>query len=149
MTHAALAKKLLVKPGSHILLVVLTVLALGCAKEGSLVGTWTASDPEGNSQTIIFRKDGTADWQLQGEGETRTFEGLRWTFEEEARPAHLDLAGIPYGPLQGQTLYCILDFPTHDSFRMDCAPGASDASGETVRPVAFDGDDTLTFSRAE
>ena len=129
-------------------LVALAALALSCAKEGSLIGTWTASDPDGNTQTITFRKNGTADWQLQGDGESGRFEGLRWTFEEEARPAHLDLSGFAYGPLQDQTLYCILDFPTHDSFRMDCAPGPSSPSGESARPTTFDAD-AITFGRAE
>lgn len=137
------------QPSVRVLLVLLTALPLGCAKEGSLVGSWTATDPDGNSQTITFREDGTADWNNQGGGESHTFEGLRWTFAEEARPAHLDLSGFAYGPLQDRTLYCILDFPTHDSFRMDCAPEAPDAGGETARPVAFEGGDTLTFARAE
>ncbi|HEX5758677.1 MAG TPA: hypothetical protein VF121_05745 [Thermoanaerobaculia bacterium] len=118
---------------------VLTFAALfaACAHgPEELLGNWTGEDAEGNRHTLSFNERGRALWSLEGEGVDEDFE-LRYRYDDEATPHHLDLSGFDHGPLQEKSLYCILEWQAADAFRMDCETGESKKGGESVRPKDF------------
>lgn len=100
-----------------------------------LTGTWAGEDAHGYRQTFIFMEDGAAKWVLEKEDFREVFE-IRYDADFSAVPMRLDLSGFDRGPLEGRTLYGIVEFPDKLSFRFDCEPGPPDG-GDEVRPDSF------------
>lgn len=107
------------------------------AQESRLLGAWVGE----NGTSFEFAPDGRALWIFPGEETTDTFR-IRYRYDPEAAPNHLDLFDFDRGPLAGRTLFCIAELMEADSFRLDCEPGTSEA----VRPDDFTGQ-TQTFRR--
>jgi hypothetical protein len=97
-----------------------------------LVGTWVATSANAAGSSFEFRSDGSATWRL-----SQPFE-IRYRLNSQTAPTHLDLSGFQTGPLEGRTLYCLVEL-AHDNLRMDCEP--------TAHPTSFDPDQTQVFTR--
>ena len=71
---------------------------------------------------------------------------VSWTslglWKASVEPHHFDLDGFDEGPLEGQTLYGIVEFSGPDAFDWAAEPGAD----TSARPTEFD-DATFTFRR--
>lgn len=113
--------------------------ALGCGDAGdALVGTWSGS---GSAGTITFEDDGSASWVLGEASAADTFD-VEYELDPSADPTALDLTGFDHGPYAGHSLFCIVDFPAPEAFRLDCVPGDDPAA----RPEDF-GNQTIRFER--
>jgi hypothetical protein len=117
--------------------------AVGRTQVPSLVGRWEqegadphAGAPPARRQSFVFGADGSALWIFTTPERRDTF-AIRYAFDASATPARLDLSGFAAGPLQGRTLYCIVDRAAAERFRMDCEPGRPGVDPETARPDAF------------
>jgi len=112
----------------------------------SLLGSWEQeAAPAAGSQAFVFRSDSTALWIISTPARRDTF-AIRYRVGAAATPLPLDLYGFARGPLQGRTLYCIVDLPTPERFRMDCEPGRSGDRADENRPRTFT-DQTVTYRR--
>lgn len=115
-----------------------------CAGSGpELVGTWEGEGPDGGSSTWEFAEDGTLTWELPGVPEGM-FGDLSYEVVSSGDRREIDIAGFEQGPMAGQTLYCIAEFPAPDSLRIDCAQGPAD--DDSSRPDSF-GEDALDLTR--
>lgn len=116
-------------------------LACGGSGENALVGSWQGL--EGRGGTIEFRDDGTASWTLGEEANRDSFD-IEWSLDPSASPTALDLSGFDHGPYAGFSLFCIVDIPAPEAFRLDCVPGEDPAA----RPNGFGGQ-ALRFDRVD
>lgn len=96
-----------------------------------LIGTWRAVSANAVGTSFEFREDGSATWNL-----SQPFE-IRFRADSAAL-TQLDLFDFSSGPLQGRTLFCLIDV-TDRTLRMDCEP--------RERPTAFDEEQTQVFER--
>ena len=117
--------------------------AAGQVRERSLVGRWEqdgadphAAEAGGRRQSFVFNGDGSALWIFTAPAGQDTF-ALRYHFDTAATPDRLDLSGFASGPLQGRTLYCIVDRISSSRIRMDCEPGRPGTDPEDSRPDLF------------
>lgn len=115
------------------------LVPLACSSGGNdaLVGTWRGPDAGGG--TIAFDRDGTASWILGDGADADTFD-VEYALDPSASPTALDLTGFDHGPYAGHALYCIVDFPAPEAFRLDCVPGDDPAA----RPASF-GNQAIRF----
>jgi len=116
-------------------------VACGGGGENALVGHWQGL--EGRGGAIEFREDGTASWTL-GEDTNRDTFDIEWSLDPSASPTALDLTGFDHGPYAGFSLFCIVDIPAPEAFRLDCVPGEDPAA----RPNDFGGQ-ALRFDRVD
>ena len=108
---------------------------------GSLIGSWSAED----TTRFVFQENGNALWIFGPESIADTFR-ITYDFDPDERPRHLDLSGFDRGFLEGQNLFCIIDFDSAAGFRLDCRPGLPSASD--VRPDSFSQNSMLYRSDA-
>lgn len=120
---------------------ILIALTTACGDSGQLTGEWVATSENAQGTTFVFRDDGTALWLLPD-----TFR-LRYAVDNDASPSTLDLSGFDRGPLQGYVLYCIFEFESADTMRLDCEPGVDSDRGAGIRPGQFGAEQTQTFER--
>lgn len=127
--------------GTALLAAATVALAAACGggTDDALVGTWHG--PEAGGGTLTFERDGTATWVLGDATAADTFD-VAYALDPSARPTSLDLTGFDHGPYAGHALYCIVDFPAPEAFRLDCVPGDDPAA----RPAEF-GNQTIRFER--
>jgi len=123
------------------LVVACLALACGGGGENALVGHWQGT--EGRGGAIEFREDGTASWTLGEDANRDTFD-IEWSLDPTASPTALDLTGFDHGPYAGFSLFCIVDIPAPEAFRLDCIPGEDPAA----RPTDFGGQ-ALRFDRVD
>jgi hypothetical protein len=119
----------------------------GACTKSEILGVWSGEDAEAKRHTLSFRHGGRASWAIEGDGETQSYE-IRYTFDDDPTPHHLDLTGFTSGQLKDKTLYCILELQGADTFRMDCEPGAPGEEGESVRPADF-GQNALLYLKVK
>lgn len=138
-------------PTTFVPLILAAALLAACAahEHEELLGAWTAEDAESRRHTFTFEPRGRATWAVEGGGVDEDF-AIRYVYDHEPAPHHLDLSGFERGPLQGQTLYCILEWEGSeaDAFRLDCEPGEPTAEGARARPADFT-DHTLVYMKEE
>lgn len=107
----------------------------------SLIGSWSAED----TTRFVFQENGKALWIFGQEATEDTFR-ITYDFDPDERPSHLDLSGFDRGFLEGQNLFCIIDFDSAAGFRLDCRPGLPLAP--EVRPDSFSQNSMLYRSDA-
>ena len=103
-----------------------------------LTGNWTNRE----GQFIHFKPDGTALWLIKFGSEFDTFP-IQYHYDCKQQPAILDLSGFRSGPLNGKTLFGILEWTSDSSFRFD---GESGTAPE-VRPEKFNLEQTQQYFR--
>lgn len=102
-----------------------------------LTGRWTTYE----GQDLVFGPDGNALWLTKFGSQYDTVR-MRFKSDCDARPITLDLLDFQNGPHVGKSLFGILDWNSDSSFRFRYEVG----SQPTVRPQAFDVDQTQKFS---
>lgn len=121
-----------------ILLLLLLGACVGSAPD--VTGVWEGASANAEGWVLEFASDGSARWTVpQG-----TLD-VRYRFDPSQTPHHLDLSGFTSGPLQGRTLYGIMEFDGAESFRWDAQPG--EAEQENARPLSFVDDETRVMRR--
>ena len=128
-------------------LVFMLMAAGGCSTNGgpSLVGAWSSEHPLAGPNTLIFRKDGTAIWRIEGEGATGSVHHLDYAVNEGVRPMAIELKGFSHGPLEGRRLIGIFEFVDEDTLRVDLDSAPVDARG--VEPPTDFGSGSTTYRR--
>jgi len=101
----------------------------------SLVGQWTGNDTSGAEHLFEFKSDGTADWMVSAGGQQFQLENIHTAYNTDVMPFTLDLTGFQDGPLNGKTLFGIVEFSGDYSMRFDADSGSGDDA--SVRPSAF------------
>jgi hypothetical protein len=121
------------------------LLALGCGRGvDPFAGEWVSVDANGPSMTYLFPGGDTALWIVETEAGPDSIR-VPWAADLAPVPGHLDMGPWSEGPLEGRTLYGIVEFHGPDRFRVDFEPGNAEGGGD-VRPTAFT-DQTVSFVR--
>jgi len=97
----------------------------------ALVGVWKGVTANARTWTLTLREGGTATWDL---GRSAFEVGYRFT--PTATPLALDLFGFDRGPLQGMTLFGIVE-RNGDRLRWDAEPSPLGGDGVGRRPTSF------------
>ncbi len=121
---------------SSICLFLLAVLAAcqGTPTGPTVVGRWVGTDGRGTQQTLVLAADGSAQWTVEGRAGSQSFD-VRYRFDATKTPQQLDLLGFASGPLQGLSLYGIVEWSRPEAFRFEAEPGLPTDGGDSVRPV--------------
>ena len=111
-----------------------------------LLGRWSTTDSQGMRQSLLFHRNGTAQWTFEVSGRPPEVLDLRYLLVENAQPYEiLDLYDFHSGALYGKVLYGILDIQDPLTMRFAHEPG-DPGKGEETRPSDFKGR-TLTYRR--
>ena len=113
---------------------------MGCVDKTCTQPTGAWTNREG--QSFVFSSEGKGLW-LTRFGTSFDTVSFNYLIDCKDDPTAIDLKGFNTGPYEGQALYGIIEMSTDSSFRLRYESGA-DAS---VRPTAFDADQTLKFYR--
>ncbi|TNE50726.1 MAG: hypothetical protein EP344_17195 [Bacteroidetes bacterium] len=127
---------LLVAPAAMVVLLCLPLLGCGDSGCQSLSGKW--SNREG--QAFYFKPDGKALWLVRFGSQVDTI-AMEYRYDCQKTPVELDLSGFNSGPLEGKTLFGILEWVSDTSFRFDAEAGP----GPEVRPATFESEETQKF----
>lgn len=112
------------------------LLVLGCGGAPDLLpGEWVSVDAPGPRMTWVLPEGDTAMFIVALEPGPDTSR-LPWRSDPTRTPVHLDLGPWPDGPLEGRTLYGIVELHGPDRFRVDLEPGNAEGGGD-ARPTAF------------
>lgn len=103
-----------------------------------LTGHWTNRE----GQFFQFQPDGKALWLIKFGSQFDTFP-IRYSYDCKQKPAILDLTGFQSGPLNGKTLFGILEWTSDSSFRFDAESGTT----PDVRPQTFNVEQTQAYFR--
>ena len=125
-------------------IMLLALLACGRGEDASqkLLGSWSGIDQQDIHHTFIFHADNTMSWVLAEAGTVH----VRYRFDPSTTPYQLDLTGFQGPPLEGKSLYGILEFVDDTAIRFDCDAGPVDADGDTLRPTTFT-ESTVTYTK--
>ena len=126
--------------------IALTVLLVSCeAGAPTLIGQWSGNHPQGGPNTFEFREDGSVTWAYAAPA-VGILE-LTYDVDYSVVPHTFALHGFVGGPLDGMSLYGIVEFTTDDVFRLDVEPGPPHAAAPSdYRPTTFT-DQTQTYQR--
>jgi hypothetical protein len=108
---------------------------------------WTGVDARGNRMTFVFAESGDALWIVEPAGLGIDTVALSYRADLSLTPVHIDLDGFDHGPLEGFTMYGILEFDGPDSFRLDLEPGLPGGDPAEFRPSEFTYE-TVLFTRS-
>ncbi|MBW2494874.1 MAG: hypothetical protein JRE43_08980 [Deltaproteobacteria bacterium] len=114
-------------------------LLVGCGREPTLLGHWRHVGQDGQTDELIFHRDGTVIWRSTEEDLPSTM-GLRYEMDLSVVPHRLDIDGFERGPLEGQTLFGIFEFEGRYALVWDAQPGPADANGAELRPTELRAD---------
>jgi len=110
----------------------------------SMVGQWTGIDGSGSEHLFEFRADSTVKWTVSAGGQLFSLLELRYKYDTTTAPATLNLEGFESGPLEGMTLFGIVEFISDKAMRLDAEAG--DPADPSVRPTEFS-DSTVEYQR--
>lgn len=120
--------------------VLLITYVMGCGDKPCTQPTGAWTNREG--QSFEFSSDGKGLW-LTRFGTTFDTVSFNYMIDCKNDPTAVDMKGFNAGPHEGKTLYGIIEMSTDSSFRMRYESGPD----PSVRPIAFDADQTLKFYR--
>lgn len=103
-----------------------------------LFGKWDNK----SGQILDFQKDGKAYWIFYSETKRDTFE-IQYRTDFSKKPQEIDLTDFKVGPLQGKTLYGIIEFTDNKTIRLDFEPTQEN------RPKEFDQKQTQTYHKIQ
>ena len=118
---------------------------LEIGKSRPLLGGWYNHRAEG-ANWLHFALDNTATWTFENQDCSLT--GIPFAVDYAVTPHTIDLGPFPAGPLEGRTLYGILELTEPNSFRVDFEPGSPTFEGAAQRPMSFADDDTQEYRRS-
>ena len=121
----------------------LVVFSCGDSAE-PLLGEWVSVGSTPPSMTYIFEEEGHSRWVLDLPQGPDTF-AVDYRVDYTVTPFHLDVGPWSTGPVDGQTLFGIVEMLGPDRFRVDFEPGDPEG-GASARPEGFSGQ-TVTFVR--
>ena len=125
---------------SIILLITIITSIAAHAQLKKLKGRWDNQ----NGQVLVFQKNNKALWIFYSETKSDTFR-IQYAANLNTSPSQLDLSGFSSGPLQGKTLFGIVEFKGRNIIRFDCEPGKT----AEVRPKQFNTEQTQTYYKKQ
>lgn len=102
--------------------------------ENPVIGIWDNK----SGQILHFNPNGKAFWIFYSESRRDTFE-IKYIADYSKTPFQLDLTDFKVGPLQGKTLYGIMEFSDTNTMSLDFEPLMEN------RPKEFDPKQTQTY----
>jgi hypothetical protein len=122
--------------------VLLVMHNTGCTEKNCTrpEGAWTNRE----GQTFVFAPDGNGLW-LTRFGTSYDTLRFRYAVDCTTDPNAIDMKDFKTGPYENKTLYGIVEMLTDSSFRLRYEAGAD----PSVRPVAFDADQTVKLYQTE
>lgn len=115
------------------------LLSLAACQEqtcNDITGRWTNRE----GRTFIVEPDGQARWLVRFGSKVETFM-VTSHYDCTKDPITLDFSGFTWGPIQGKTLYAIMEWKSDTSFRFQSEPGYT----PSVRPAAFSDELSVTY----
>ena len=123
-------------PAVMVLLLCLPLFGCGDTTCRPLTGKW--SNREG--QDFYFQPNGKGLWLISFGSQVDTIK-MEYRYDCQETPTKLDLTGFAAGPLEGKTLFGILEWTSDTSFRFDAEAG----SDPEARPKTFGSEQTQKF----
>ncbi|MDQ3110931.1 MAG: hypothetical protein M3R17_13645 [Bacteroidota bacterium] len=114
------------------LLIILAGLTACNKPQEKLIGRWD----DKNGLILEFKKGNKAQGIFYTKTSRDTFE-MNYKADLSITPHQLDLTDIKSGPLEGKTLYGIMEFNGATTLSFDCAPSS--------RPTTFSPKETVTY----
>jgi len=129
-----------IHPLTATITVLFMTILMGCSEKNCTQPTGAWTNREG--QSLVFNPEGKGLW-LTRFGFTYDTVTFSYLIDCKKDPTTIDLKDFNEGTQMGQTLYGIIEMGTDSSFRIRYESGAD----PSVRPVAFDSDQTVKFFR--
>jgi uncharacterized protein (TIGR03067 family) len=125
-----------------LLIIISTIGIISCnnhpSGQKSVIGIWDNQ----SGQILNFQPNGKALWIFYSESQRDTFE-IKYLTDFSKEPFQLDLTDFKAGPLQGKTLYGIMEFSDTNTIKLDFEPSMEN------RPKAFDPKQTQTYYKQQ